>query len=357
MKKIIYFIPLALLLCSSVAAQEALSVKYNPERHTLTFRLQNAPVSAVIDALAQEGFLLFIVEKDRSFVLNGVQNDVPADDALAEIMPKAYHYFYRVNEQGDKALFEQSAIGQKKMSDQKGDKRAAKRAATGVLLPAAQLQKLPANAYRLKPQAGDADAVIGRLQPKLPGTGVMGAPESLKPGAAAQPESTEEAAGAASLRKVTDEHLVVTFKVTKTGIEPVRAVLETGAYVPENESTAKGDYALIGVENSKVVLIESIANPLEAHSVFDPERKVEHGSFEQAESYITVKMPKKYTQTANYQKLKLQLTRFEVADRTAIYQKLKGNQLISTDFNKSVNILRSAPSLNLSKLQILKRGQ
>lgn len=335
----------------------AQSAKYHADKHTLTVSLQNTPVSGFIEALSREGFQLYIVDLDKDFTVSGTFSNAPADDVLEKIIPKTYHYFYRVNEQGEKTMFESAGISgaPKPMLNQSGDKLAAKPAVKATLGDVTRLQNLPNNKFRIQPASGNADAVIGAQKPKLPGRGAMAAAENVKPGAPVKSNVQEEAEMHGPPARVTDEHLVVTFKVTKTGIEPVRAAYEAGAYIPQDENTARKDYALIGIENNAVVLLESVENPLEARSIFDPSNKSDHGSFPQDEGYITVRMPKKYDNAAASGRLKLQLGKLEDAKRGDIFKKFRAKQLKSADLTTSLQVVRSAQSLNLSKITIAKR--
>lgn len=337
--------------CITLNAQEKLSVKYQADKHLLTVMAQNAEIADFLEALSKENFQLFIVDLDRPFKVSGNFNAVPVDEVLEKLIPSRYHYYYRLSEEAEKTAFEQNNFKKFQSTDlkQEGDMTGGTAGPTTILVPPGQLQNLN-DKLRIKPVVGNRDDAL-RTKPKLIGTGSMMAATKVKPGIPPIIDKEEILNPQVSI----PEHLVVTFKITKTGIVAVAASYEAGAYVAPDEKSARGDHALIGIENEDIVLVEPLDDPLEAHSIFDPEKQIEHGSFKQDENYITVKMPKKYDQLINSNRLKLQFGKINEMDKERIYLNTRLKKLKLSDLNNAFELKRSSSKLDLGNIRIQKR--
>lgn len=337
--------------CMTLNAQEKLTVKYQADKHLLTVMAQNAEIADLIEALSKENFQLFIVDLDRPFKINGNFNATPVDEVLEKLIPSRYHYYYRLSEEAEKTAFEQNNFKKFQSTDlkQEGDMTGGTAGPTAILVPPGQLQNL-SDKLRIKPVVGNRDDAV-KTKPKLIGTGSMLAVTKVKPGIIPILDKEEIINPPATI----PEHLVVTFKLTKTGIVPVSASYEAGAYVAPDEKSARGDHALIGIENEDIVLIEPMEDPLIAHSIFDPEKQIDHGFFIQEENYITVKMPKKYDQLINSNRLKLQFGKINELDKERIYLNTRLKKLKLSDLNNVFELKRSSTKLDLGNIRIQKR--
>lgn len=338
--------------CMSLNAQEKLTAKYQPDRHLLSVNAQNADISELLEVLAKENFQLFIVDLDRPFKVNGNFNAAPVDEVLEKLIPERYHYYYRLSEEAEKTAFEQNNFRKFQNPDlkQEGDMTTGASGPNTILIPPGQLQNLGGK-LRIKPVVVNRDDALGNLKPKLLGTGSMLSVTKVKQGVPPLIDREEILNPPTSI----PEHLVVTFKITKSGIVPVAASYEAGAYVAPDEKSVRGDHALIGIENEDIVLVEPLEDPLEARSIFDPENKIEHGSFKQEENYISIKMPKKYDQLINSNRLKLQFGKINDLDRERIYLNTRLKKLKVSDLNNVFELKRSNSKLDLGNIRIQKR--
>ncbi len=360
MKKTFFFL---LLVCSgifsaySVQQPARMSVKYNPAKHTLSLNIEKAPVSSLIDELAKQDFELFIVNQDTDFSVTGNFNEQPVDEVLAKVIPSKYRYFYRVNDKAATAMLQQKSIPQAATLKQQGNKRMAAKSGLPKLTDAKAL--VADVKFKAAPKDMTAiikkDAALERNTPRLKGGEGMTSPKAIQPAsvkASAKEKGEVVAKGRAGIGRGGDEHTVVLFKVTKSGMEAVSQTVERGAYNPKNQSL-KGDFLVTGSDGSNVVFMQSVENPLESRAIYDPENgSPDHGTFELEENYIAVKMPKKYADATNAPKLKVQLAKVNPAESAEILQKFRTKQLRTTDLSGKVEVIKRAKQLDASIIKL-----
>jgi hypothetical protein len=322
---------------NTLCAQKV-AATYNGDAHTLTLKADNAKISEVLSAIAASDLEVFITDLDTDFSVKANFTNTPVDDVLKSMIPGRYHYFYRLSDKAIKALNDSGKTESAQM--QAGEKRGAA-AATAKQPAVADLQK-DASKFNLKPAQGNADKF--QKPEKAAGTGTMKPAATIKAG----PAPKETPAAMPGLTE--DKHLVVTFKVTATSIEAVSGALESGAYETPGEESASGDFVMVGRDGSSIVYAEAFANPLEARSIFDPSKSTYHKTFEEKETYVTVKMPKEYANANKAKGVKLEIGSFTPGGKEAIFSKREA-AMSANDVRKYVNVKQSG-DLDLSKITI-----
>jgi hypothetical protein len=73
------------------------------------------------------------------------------------------------------------------------------------------------------------------------------------------------------------------------------------------------------------------------------------------EGYIRVKMPKNYADAVQTRALKFELAKFQTAEIKPVFEKMRLKQLRKTDLTQSIQLLRPAKTIDLSKLRIQPR--
>ncbi|MFN4254962.1 MAG: hypothetical protein ACK4Q5_08170 [Saprospiraceae bacterium] len=329
------------------------TASYDAAKHLLSVNAQNAPMSKVVDALAKDGFALFIVDMDKDFNVTGKFTAAPVDDVLNELIPDKYHFFYRVSPQAEKVMFASAmSASSKNQRAQTGEKAAPASAGKGNQNAAETMTKLSDKSFRSEPKAENSDMAVAAPQ-RNAGKQQMAAEAAIKEDSGPKETASEEPKKG---NRAAGEHLVVIFNVTKNGIEPVSASYEEGNFVPRNENTAIGNLAFVGVENGEVVLLDFFENPLEAHAVFDPANKSEHGAFPQESGYVAVKMPKKYGEAATAGKLSLQIASVDEKNRPELFKKMQSKTLKTADITRLGKVQVSAQQLEISKVGTINRN-
>ncbi len=361
MKKLMFF--LSFVLCvglfyayTSQQASVNLSVKYNPVKHTLSVSASNTPISEVIAALEKYDFNLYIKDLNTDFRVSGRYSDQPVDDVLSKLIPAKYHYFYRVPEQATKAQLQQKTVAKRVAAEQVGNKAMGSKRGLPSLPSAESL--VGKEQFKAAPKAANQDLAV-KTPPRFKASAGMKASNSIRP--AQLKESPDEQklkrdADADTPRKSGGEHVVVTYKVTKAGMEAVSTSVEKGAYNPA-EQTLNSDMLVTGSDGSNVVFMQSVASPLMARSIFDPANghSEGHGAFEQEEGFVTVKMPKKYATATTARNLNVQLLEIDKAQSDAVLEKFQKKQLRTTDLSRSAKVVSRAKALDVSKIKTIRR--
>lgn len=360
MKKLLFFLPLVACigLFYAYTSQQTslnLSVKYNPVKHTLSISASGTPISAIVSELAKADFNLYIKDLDTDFKVSGRYSDQPVDDVLAKLIPAKYHYFYRVNDKATEVMLKQKTVAKRSTVEQTGNKMLSKKRSLPKLAAADAL--VGKEQFKAAPQAIDKDASV-KTPPRFKGTAAMKTSASIKP--AQLKESPDErklkSAANETVRKRGGDHVVVTYKVTKTGMEAVSTSVEQGAYDPAGQ-TISNDMLVTGSDGSNVVFLQSVASPLAARSIYDPTNghSEGHGTFEQAEGYVTVKMPKKYASTTSSRNLKVELVSIDKTQADVVLKKFQKKQLRTTDLTRSAKVISRAGTLDVSKIKTIRQ--
>jgi|GEM_PF-1911863 len=337
MKNNFLFSLMLLAAFTSLHAQQV-AATYNSDAHTLTLKADNAKISAVLSAIAASDLDVFVTDLDTDFPVKANFTNAPADEVLKSIIPARYHYFYRVSE---KAIAAMNRAGTKESAQMQAGEKRGGAAATAKQPPVTSLQN-DASKFNLKPAQGNVDKF--QKPEKSSGTGTMKPAASIKAG----PAPKETPASTPGLSE--DQHLVVTFKVTPTGIEAVSGALESGAYEAPSEESATGDYVMVGKSGSAVVYAEAFENPLEARSISDPSKNTYHKSFEQQEAFVTVRMPKEYANANKARGVKLEIGRLEQGGKAALFSRREA-AVSAGDVRKFVAVKQTG-DLDLSKITI-----
>lgn len=349
MKKVLLFCLLVYPFSGYVFSQEATIVQYQPENHTLTLKATAAPISSLVDALSGQGLQLYFADLQEDFPVSANFTDTPIDEALAQIIPANVDYFYRVPEAAENAMIEQTASYEEMVAlgaQESGPNR--QRTNTKSEMPEAEklLQETPA--IPVSPTAATP-------APLPAGPGERMSTDTLAFRSDAPPPTAEISASRVQGRTPpAGEHLVVTFKVTEGSMELVSAAMESGDFIAPDENMASAEYALIGLENNNVVLVEGFDDPLVARSIFDPAQEVDHGQFEQESALIAVRLPKKYAKNSSAKRLSLQLAKVENPDKATIIREAKNRRRNPAARRGLTNEVRTVESMDLSGITITK---
>lgn len=364
MKKLLFFLLVISMggfyAYTSQSKSVGLSARYNAAKHSLTIQASNTPISAIIAELAKSEFSLFIQDLDTDFRVTGRYLDRPVDEVLAKMIPAKYHYHYRVNDEATEVMLKQKSNIPIAKLEQRGSKVASKKQALPKLAAAETL--VSKTKFEARPKAANSDASLKQL-PRAKTSASMKTASSLKPMPSREKEElrtiqleSKQRGGSVRQKNGADEHVVVTFRVTENGMEAVESKTEAGRYIP-SEQAITNEFVVTGSEGGKVIFLESVGNPLIRHSITDPSKGMTqgHGDFKQAEGYVTVKMPKKYANVGAARNLKVELAQLNKSGVDEVLQKFQKQQLRTSDLSRSTEIISRAPSIDLSKTNIIKR--
>lgn len=328
---------IALSMAFAPLRAQQVSASYSAETNTLTLKSDEAPISKVLSELALVNLDVFISDLDSDFPVKANFTNAPVDEVLSAIIPPAYHYFYRMPEKAIAAAPRAAVTAPPK---QRGEKRTAE--PTKTQAPAASLQN-DVSKFNLNPGQGQVD----NFQKVKTGAGVG----VMSPAAAIKAGTVPKAASAAKpILDLDEEHLVVTFKITPSGLEAVAGSFESGAYTAADEHTSNGDHVLLGRTANAIVYAEAFDNPLRSRSIFDPAQNTYHKDFELKEAYITVKMPKTYANPVNTKGIKLEVGRLEPGGLEAIFSTQEAAADVK-DLRKFMTVDQSG-NLDLSRIKI-----
>ncbi|MEM9991521.1 MAG: hypothetical protein AAF738_07125 [Bacteroidota bacterium] len=359
MKKLAF---LLLALCiggfyahTSQSKSIGLSAKYNAATHTLSIQASNTPISALIAELEKQDFSLFIQDLTTDFQITGRYSAKPVDEVLQALIPDQYHFHYRISDEATERMLRQKSTANnslQKKAQQSGSKTRAKKQNLPKLAAADALVSSVKFSDEIK--ATNKDLSL-KQPPRFKSPASMKAPEQIK-GNTQKGKSEAERRKASVSADDEGEHVVVTFRVTPSGMEAVATSIEKGKYIAAKQ-TITNDFVVTGNEAGKVVFLESVDNPLVGHSVTIHSHKDGshqhhgHGEFKYDEGYVTVKMPKKYANASAARNLNIELAALQKDRADNLLQKFQQQKLRSVEVTRAATIISKAPTLDISKAQ------
>lgn len=346
-----------LLFSGGIAMAQNPSVKYNSESQTFSVRASNVPLDKIISQLCAEGLIVFAATADEGMPVNASFSNLPIEEGLKRILPPKSKFSYRLEmkefNSGKKRSV--STLETKKPGPMQSENKSNRRNSGKKFSGAQMSDALKLKASSVKFKGGSTDAYFKGKTPALKGGSSMASPKSIV--AKDKPVNPKMAASRSLSPDVSNlnkgKHLVVTFKVTENGIEPISSEYAEGAYVPQNKYSGYGEMALVGSESGKVVYMAATHNPLEATSISDPDNGVFHKPVKFKEGYITVKMPNEYANKATSKGINLELASVKTKNGLAdLFERKSQNKLMRSELGRGLKLNQKIKAVNLTKLKV-----
>lgn len=346
-----------LLFSGSVIMAQSPSIKYNSENQTLSVRASNVPLDKIISQLCEEGLIVFAGDPDDARPINASFSNLPVEEALKKMLPPKSRFSYRLEikefnsgKKGSASALKTMKPGPMQSANKMNRRNSGKKISGAQMAEATRLEAAP-----IKFKGGSTDAYFKSKTPSLKRGGSMASPKSIV--AKDKPVNPKMVANRSLSPRVSNsnkgKHLVVTFKVTENGMEPISSEYAEGEYVPQNKYSGFGSMALVGSKSGKVVYMAATHNPLEATSISDPDKGVYHKPVKIKEGYITVKMPNQYANKTMSQGINLELANVKTKNGLAdLFERKSQNKLMRSELGRGLELNRRIKAVNLTKLKV-----